>query len=562
MKKLLCFFSKRKNVLLFVTFLIIFISGLIVKTPFKETFEYNRDEGTAVIKSSLLLNGFPLYKEIWCDQPPLFPVIISYWFKLFGPSVYHARILILIFSCILLSAFYFTIKIREDRFCAFMAVIFLLLSASYLQLSVSVMSGIPALSLAMVSILFLTLYKKLYLKRFLILSGIFMAFSLQTKLSGSSLIPVIILEIIQGKRQNLEKHNHYLFPVLLWLIIMLFVFLSINILFFHLDFQMFIQQLFQPHLTNIPSLKNNFLILWMILLTDYDIALLALAGIILVVKQKKRESFFPLIWLTVITVILVKHKPIWYHYYPLISIPLCWLGAINFAKFFSKDNLYTRISQMNFFRWITFLLIILTILVLPMKYERTQKSLLGKTLVQERQTLAFLSKYKKDTRWIFTDRAIFAFYAGILVPPELAVISSKRILTNKLEPNYLLNKLKEYKPELILFTGFLESLPDYYLKITPYIEKNYSQIYQDEFLQQAPVTQGFHLFWRWQPIGKYLHPRIQIINNKWFYDLIWHSLQIPIPKINRRTNRAIIVNRTKIRILMRNDILQENHLKL
>ncbi len=555
MKKLLRFFSKQKRVLIFMIFLVIFISGLIVKTPFKETFEYNRDEGTAVIKSSLLLNGFSLYKEIWCDQPPLFPVILSYWFKLFGPSVYHARILVLIFSCLLLSAFYFTIKILEGRFCAFMAVIFLLLSASYLQLSISAMSGIPALSLVMVSILFLTLYKKFYLKRFLILSGIFMAFSLQTKLSGSFLIPIIILEIIQVKRQNLEKYCHYLFPALLWLIIMLFIFLSINILFFHLDFQMFIQQLFQPHLTNIPFLKNNFLILWRMLLADYDIALLALTTIVSVVKQKRQETFFPLIWLMVITIILLKYKPIWYHYYPLISIPICWLGAINFTKFFRANNLYVRISQMNFLRWITFLLIILTIFRLPMKYERTQKSLIRKTSAQERQALDLLSKYKKDTHWIFTDRAIFAFYADILVPPELAVIASKRILTNKLEPDYLLAKLEEYKPELILFTGFLENFPDYYLEIWPYIEKNYSQVYHDEFLQQAPAPLGFHLFWLREPIGKYLPSRIQIINNKLLYGLIWHSLQIPIPKINRIPNWAI--NKTKVKILIRKDILQE-----
>jgi len=552
MKKLLCFFSKQKYVLLLIIFLVIFISRLIIKTPFKDTFEYNRDEGTAVIKSSLFLNGFSLYKEIWCDQPPLFPVILSYWFKLFGPSVYHARILVLIFSCFLLSAFYFTIKILEGHFCAFMAVIFLLLSASYLQLSISVMSGIPALSLAMVSILFLTLYNKLYLKRFLILSGIFMAFSLQTKLSGLFLIPIIILEIIQRKRQNSEKRYRHLFPALLWLIIMLFVFLYINILFFHLDFQMFIQQLFQPHLTNIPFLKDNFLILWRMLLTDYDIALLALTSMILVVKQKKKDSFFPLIWLVVITIILLKYKPIWYHYYPLISIPICWLGAIYFAKFFSVVTSYTQVRQMIFFRWITFLLIALTILRLPIKYSRTQKSLFGEPPTQERHALDFLSKYRKDARWIFTDRAIFAFYAGISVPPELAVISSKRILTNKLEPNYLLNKLEEYKPELMLFTGFLETFPNYYLKIIPYIEKNYFQIYKDEFLQQAPAPMGFHLFWFWEPIGKYLPSRMQIITNKWFYDLAWHSLQIPIPKIQKISGWA--VNTTRIEIFIRKDV--------
>ncbi len=558
MKKLLSFFSKQKCVLSFITLLTVFILWLIVKTPIKETFEYNKDEGTAVIKSPLLLNGFSLYKEIWCDQPPLFPVILSYWFKLFGPSVYHARIFVLIFSCILLLAFYFTLKIREGRICAFMAVIFLLLSSRYLQLSISAMSGIPALSLAMLSILFLTLYKKLYLKRFLILSGIFMALSLQTKLSGFFFIPIIILEILQVKRQKLEKPNHYLSPELLWIMPLLFVFLSINLLFFHLDFQIFIQQLFLPHLTKIPLLENNFIILCRMLLSDYDIALLALISIVLIVKQRKRESFFPLIWLATITIILLRHKPIWYHYYPLISIPVCWLGAITFAEFFSKNNLNKRINQIKLFHLIILLLIILTIFKLPSKYQRSQKSLWGQTSAQERQVLDVLSKYKKNTRWIFTDRAIFAYYLDIFIPPELVLISSKRILTDKLEPDYLINKLTKYKPELILLTGYLETFPDYYPKIMPYIEKNYTQIYKDEFISPMPVTPGFAVLWFKESIGKYLPSQIQHINNKWLYPSIWNSLQIYIPKIQRLPDWVNF--KTKIKFLIRRDILQKNHL--
>lgn len=555
MRNLLRFFSKQKYALFIITFFTIFISGLIFKTQFKETFEYNRDEGTVLIESSLLLKGYSLYNKIWCDQPPLFPVILSYWFKLFSPSIYHARILVLFFSFLLLSAFYFTIKIREGRVCAFIAVILLLLSASYLQLSVSAMRGLPALSLAMVSILFLTLYEKLYLRRFLFLSGTFMALSLQTKLSGSFLIPIIILEIFQLKKGNLENHRLSLFPAFLWLITSLFIFLSINISFFHLDFRMFIQQLFHPHLTYIPFPKNNFSILWRMLLTDFNVALLALTGIILVIKQKKRESYFPIIWLAVITAILLRHKPIWYHYYPLISIPFCWLGAICLAKFFSKNILQTRINRMNIFNWIILPLAAITIFQLPSKYLMAQKSLLGQSSVPERQALNLLFKYKNDARWMFTDRGIFAFYSGILVPPELAVVAKKRVLTNKLETGYLMNKLEEYKPELLLFTEYIETFPEYYPKIIPYIEKNYTLVYKDEFLSSIPLSPGFLLFWLKEPIGKYFPASMRFINNKRFYDLIWRAVQIPIPKIHRLPDWAD--TKTKIKILIRKDIFQK-----
>ncbi len=105
----------RNKILLFFFFLAaMYIIINIIKPPLSQTFEYIPDEGFNLMKSSLFLKGYLLYKEIWSDQPPLFTVILSYWLKLFGLSVYHGRILILIFSTILLWAFYQIIKIQLE----------------------------------------------------------------------------------------------------------------------------------------------------------------------------------------------------------------------------------------------------------------------------------------------------------------------------------------------------------------------------------------------------------------------------------------------------------------
>ncbi len=141
-----------KNILFFIILITLFIGIIILTSPLTRVFEYNTDEGINLMKSWLFMKGFLLYKQIWSDQPPLMTLILSYWLKLFGLSVYHARILILIFSVMLLWAFYQTIKILLGRILAFIALVFLVLSTAYLRLSVSVMIGIPALALAMFSI--------------------------------------------------------------------------------------------------------------------------------------------------------------------------------------------------------------------------------------------------------------------------------------------------------------------------------------------------------------------------------------------------------------------------
>ncbi|MBL7197406.1 MAG: glycosyltransferase family 39 protein [Candidatus Omnitrophica bacterium] len=195
--------SKKKtllNILLPLLLVVLFISIiLIIKAPIKQSFEYNMDEGIDLMASLLISKGFSLYKQIWYEHPPLVPVILSYWFKLLGPSVHHGRLLILIFSGIFLWAFYQTIKNLWGHLCAFAAVVFLLLSTLFLHLHISVMLSTPARALAMLSIYYITLYKKSCLKRFLVLSGVFMALSLQVKLTMLFLVPFIALEIVYTK---------------------------------------------------------------------------------------------------------------------------------------------------------------------------------------------------------------------------------------------------------------------------------------------------------------------------------------------------------------------------
>lgn len=94
-----------------------------------------------------------------------------------------------------------------------------------------------------------------------------------------------------------------------------------------------IEQVFEFHISN--KLKSTFVSdnSWQTVLTfywqDFDYLLLAIIGL----KQIKLDfkenlvNYIPLIWLTLATILLLNHKPIWYHHYLLISIPLTWLAT-------------------------------------------------------------------------------------------------------------------------------------------------------------------------------------------------------------------------------------------
>ncbi len=488
------------------------------------------------MKSFLFLKGFSLYKEIWSDQPPLLTVILSSWLKLFGPSVFSGRILIFIFSSILLWALYQTIKGLRGNFCALMAIIFLVLSTMYLRLSISIANDLPALSLAMLSIYFINLYKKIYLKYLLVLSGILMAFSLQIKLITIFLIPLIILEIVQIEKTNLKERNHPFVSVVLWLGSFLIIYFAIIITFFHWDFYMLIQQLIKPHYIAskgvIPGYRQDTLLAVFnkALFRDWDIFLLVLIGIIFLRREKERRSFFPVIWLVLAFTILLNYTPVRDYYYLLLSIPASWLAAIGFSECFLFG-----IKKRGWLRWLILSAIILTSLRLPVKYNGVNKDLKDKTNVEEYKAVALLSSYSRQVRWIFTDMPIFAFYANIPVPPELAVISAKRIFTKNLPPDYLITILEKYKPELVLLGRFqneeTEIQKENELKIMPYVSKYYLKI--------------FHYKPQIYPSSSYLMPSFKgkLSFCKRLDNFLWHrKLAImQMLDLRERSNREITI---------------------
>jgi len=393
------------------------------------------------------------------------------------------RVLTFIFSLLFLWAFYHTLKHLHGQICAWAGVIFLILSAVYLRLSVSIMIGIPSLSLAMTSIYCLTLYRKSYSRNLLILSAILFAFSLQIKFFTIFLLPLIVLEIIFSCPKN-KKNNSVLCSALLWLGSVLTVYLTIFFIFFHFDFSEAARQLFLPHLKQPNVSYNNLSLIVRMIITDYDIAFLALIGIALIVKQKEWRLLLPVSWLISALMILMMWRPIWYHYYLLISIPSCWLAGISISRLFNNKK------GLSF--WITVGLTIFAILRIPHKYTIMLENLESKTSSSQTTVVKELLKYKPYTHWIVTDNPIFAFYADMQVVPELAVISDKRDFISKKDENSFLRILNKYQPELILLNKPYLYSP----KIISYIEKNYTTVYQDKVTFSVPifVEKQFKLF--------------------------------------------------------------------
>ncbi|WP_204102570.1 MULTISPECIES: glycosyltransferase family 39 protein [Spirulina sp. CCY15215] len=475
--------------LLFNLYIPFFCFGFIfLIMPIAATFQFDSDEGQEMVKAILYSQGFTLYGDIWSDQPPLFTFLLSHWFNVFGDSVFAARLLVLCFATLLIWSFAQILRLSLGTIPAIIGITLLMFSINFMRLSVSIMIGLPSLTLALVSLYFLFLYQyknlaannlKTYLAIF---SGMAFGLSLQLKMYTIFLFPLILFYWLeQRKSQDLKTKFLGYYPAILWSFSFLGTFLIVGIALNSLDLQNF----FQFHLTNsiknaFPN-ENSFHDVLMMYLQGFDYVLLAILGVGKIWKSQESLAKLPLIWLILATVILLNHKPIWYHHYLLLSIPLVWLatyGMVAAIQTLQKDRWFAAFQKRKFsalfpIRY-TAIALIFSLLALPIKLSFI--GLQNQQFIQEskdhQEVLQHLVKYRDSTHWIFTDTPMYAAYAGINVPPEIATLSRKRIVSQEINNDFLKFLFTKYSPEQCL----IEKLPELEPTLDNYLGKDYSKV--------------------------------------------------------------------------------------
>ena len=131
----------------------------------------------------MVMKGYPLYDQVWSDQPPLMTYILVPVLKIFGMEVNVGRFTVLILSACLLWASFEFLRIVWGNLHAIAGAVLILLLPLYMTLSVSVMIGLPSLTFAMFSILSVAVWHIHRQTIFVVLSALAMSISTQIKLS-------------------------------------------------------------------------------------------------------------------------------------------------------------------------------------------------------------------------------------------------------------------------------------------------------------------------------------------------------------------------------------------
>jgi len=424
--------------------------------PFGDVFAFDPDEGNNLMKARLVADGHRLYSEVWSDQPPLFTHVLRAWMGVTGWTVQGARILVLLCSGVLVWAFYQSVRLTAGHVGAIASSLLLVTSFGYTRLSVSVMLAIPSLMFAMLSVYGMVRYHLSGQRGWLAMSGVCLALSVFIKMWTLILVAVLMPAV----RDRGKTLLWWIVPFASVVLLLLLAMVPLT------EFG----QLVRPHMLvrGAADFTAHTRAFWGRFIEDIAVVLPALVGVVVVVRRRLWTGAVPVAWAVLAVLVLARHEPLWYHHYLLVSIPMCWCAgfvALELTRRCSRPVALVAAVTAGLFLW-----------HLPDVYRRDVVAWTDRDSAPDREVVKIMRRHADRTRYVMTDRQIFAFRAGLRVPPPLAVTSLKRRWAGQLADGEPTEMFETWRPEQVFLSG--RRLP-----VTPtlieYLEPRYRFIYQD-----------------------------------------------------------------------------------
>lgn len=434
------------------------------------------DEGYNAMKALLHMKGFAFYRDIWCDHPPLLYFLLDGWFSLWSATLLHGRFFTLAFSVVLLTGFHQLVRLEQGRVTAALAAVFLFTSWKYVQLSLSLMEVVPALAFGTLALLCASAYVRRPRWYFLLGAAALAVCGFYSRLI-LGLFPVLFaIRWWLARRDSSVVAPPPFARTLGWFAGFALLFVAVgSYLLRPLDWR----QLLEPHAAAFGNAGTAEYAGWRMipgfLLKDYQLTLLALAGLYFAWRGRSAGDRFAAIWLGLTLVLMAAYQPVWWHYHVLLALPLSWLAARGVAGFLAghygvrADELFAGPARQRPLL-IAFCVLIVGLL-LPSRLVQTFDFLRQPGFDMNQLLLASMKPFAAQTRWVVADDAFqaYPFHLGLPVPPELAVTAPKRILSGQLDANDWFAALEKYEPEQAVFSFQFPFPPE----MTDYLTNRY-----------------------------------------------------------------------------------------
>jgi 4-amino-4-deoxy-L-arabinose transferase-like glycosyltransferase len=477
------------NLFLPIVIALIFFALTFYYFPFREKLQFDGDEGLNLMRSMLVTLGHPLYSQVSSDQPPLFTQLLALLFRVIGFEVTPARLLVLLFSTLLVWCGAQFLQLTWGKLAAVLFLFLIIMAPRYLVLSVSVMIGVPSIALAALSMLFVTLWHQKSNYLWLALSGFALALSVLIKLFTGFLVPVFLIGMTASAYMDKREagFSWKMFqPALIWSICFTGLAILLGML---LVGPQNVWQIVFPHIaapTKEAFQGENYTINYHIQ-SAIPLLFLGLFGMLFSIYRRNWLTFYPLAWAALAYVLLSFYSPVLYHHQLLITVPVAMLaaagvgeGLLSLARLRRSNGLIRIPNLLGVGALVSFVLVSAHYLPVLNTELLDSPRISGLSLTAtagKLKVLNTMNAYVDQTNWIVTDMPMYAFLVRRPVPPSLATFSRKRLVTGSLADEDILAAMREYRPEQVLIARFV--IP----ALETYLQKNYTLISSPEFFR-------------------------------------------------------------------------------
>ena len=433
---------------------IYFVMGLAWIASMPGDARLDRDEGFNLMKADLVARGHVLYREIWSDQPALFTHLLVAWRWVAGESDSAARVLVLLVTCIgLASAGRLATWFSGGRPLAGLLTVLLLIGArSYPKLSMAVMIGLPAISIALLSVV---LWRRSTPRRWgwavAPLAGGLFACSMQVKLFTFMMIPFALAVYVVAARQCGLSKRRAVIEIVLWAVALG----AVTWLIGPWREPAWQQQLVTTHLrTGLPTDDTQAQALRSLFMRFIeDAPLMLAAGLSLwaggwAVAARCLPAG---IWLISSVLVLSQANPLWGHHRVMFSIPAAMIAGAALCGLIDRWKARGRLALLPV---PDRLAVGAMVLAFVWGAGQVVGSLFTLGRGSDRHDPELLARLKEIARerpagWVISDDPHVVRAAGLLVPPEVAVLSLKRLQRDLTEDRFV-EIIGHYRPPAIV----------------------------------------------------------------------------------------------------------------
>lgn len=254
-----------------------------------------------------------------------------------------------------------------------------------------------------------------------------------------------------------------------------------------------------------------------LLLRNWDVTVPAILGVVVLLRRSRQWplALVPVAWLALALVVIGTHTPWWVHYYVHIAIPLCLCAAVGYLSVCSavasklkepgpgkgagsrrrqagragpwkrqgSDHFVPPVSQwrqagsavLRVGRAAPVLLFVLC--AGAWMVGRVYVQVAGiRSAPQTHYALVLeeIRRYKPFTEWLYADNLTYSFHTGIPLPPQLAVVSLKRLWSGELTLAGVAAEVRRFKPGVIALRNDTRELP-----FQDLLDAEYRLVYRD-----------------------------------------------------------------------------------